>query len=288
MDYMCRDGAKKTVSGGQQRVLNFLYGTALGRILLRPLVFPWLSKLAGWALSRRISCVLIKPFIRANDIDMSQFEDADFSSYNSFFTRKIRPGARSMEQDPDRLISPCDSKLLVLPITHDGQFTIKNTSYTISTLLQDGTLAEEYAGGTLMIFRLSVDDYHRYCYPASGEVSGQKRIPGRYHTVMPIANDHVPVYKENTREYCLLDTERFGRLVLMEVGAMLVGRIVNYPVDGSVARGLEKGCFEFGGSTIVIAAKASAVCVDEDILEYSASGLETVVRYGEGIATVVK
>lgn len=79
------------------------------------------------------------------------------------------------------------------------------------------------------------------------------RISGILHTVNPIAVESVPVYHENTREYCLLKTERFGTLIQMEVGAMMVGRICNYHGPRYVKKGSEKGRFEFGGSTILLA-----------------------------------
>ncbi|MBQ9973525.1 MAG: phosphatidylserine decarboxylase [Oscillospiraceae bacterium] len=283
MELKYRDGTSRQVSGSQQRVLSFLYGTAFGRLLLRPLVCRWPSRLVGWFMSRKVSCLLIEPFIRSNDIDMSQFEQTSYKSYNDFFTRKIKSGARVMDMAPDHLISPCDSKLTVLPVTEDGTFTIKHTSYTMSSLLQDEALARRYCGGWLLIFRLSVEDYHRYCYPMDGTVFGQKHIPGRFHTVMPISNDYYPVYKENTREYCVLDTEYFGEAIMMEVGALMVGKIVNYPVEGPVKRGQEKGKFQFGGSTIVMALKKDCVTIDEDLLSNSAGGYETVVKYGEKI-----
>lgn len=89
-----------------------------------------------------------------------------------------------------------------------------------------------------------MDDYHRYSYPADGEKSENIRISGILHTVNPIAVESVPVYHENTREYCLLKTERFGTLIQMEVGAMMVGRICNYHGPRYVKKGSEKGRFE--------------------------------------------
>ena len=286
MQLLFRDGTVKEVSGGQQRALGFLYATALGRFLLKPLVRPWLSHMVGWLLSRKVSCMLIKPFIRSNDIDMSQFEPTKYKSYNDFFTRRIKAGARIMDMAPAHFISPCDSKLSIYPITGNGCFTIKHTRYTMASLLQDKQLAAAFEGGTLLVFRLAVDDYHRFCYPADGCVVTRRRIPGRLHTVMPIANDYYPIYKENTREYCVIDTERFGRVVMMEVGALMVGRIVNFEVDAQVERGQEKGCFEFGGSTIVLAFEKDRIRVDEDLLNHSARGFETIVKYGEKIGTV--
>ena len=282
-----RNGMFREADNGQDRILGALYGSTLGRILLKPLVTPVVSELAGAFLSTKASCLLIRPFIKRNHIDMSQFEDVKFDSYNAFFSRKIREGARVIDMTPSHLISPADSKLTVLPITEDSRFTLKHTEYTLVSLLQDASLAEEYHGGYAFIFRLTVDDYHRYCYVDSGTKEDNVRIRGVFHTVNPIANDHYPIYKENTREYTILHSAHFGDLVMMEVGALLVGKIVNLHRRASVTRGQEKGYFRFGGSTVVLLTKANTVQVDEDILENSQNGIETIVKYGEKIGTAI-
>ena len=135
----------------------------------------------------------------------------------------------------------------------------------------------------MLIFRLTVDDYHRYCYVADGTREDFISIPGILHTVNPIANDYFPIYKENAREYCVLHTHEFGDILIMEVGALLVGKIVNHPLPPQVQRGQEKGCFRFGGSTIVLLFQRNAVRVDTDIVSNSHSDYETVVKYGEKI-----
>lgn len=286
MNRKLRDGTVISSIDGQDRILSFFYETALGRILLKPLICPWVSRMAGSFLSSFASRFLIRPFIRSNDLDMTQFEPGPYRTYNDFFARKIRPEKRPIDRDPMHLISPCDSKLTVLPITQDGIFTLKHTPYTLSELLKDPELAVAYEGGYALIFRLTVDDYHRYCFPCDGEVSDPVWIPGVFHTVNPIANDHFPIYKENTREYCVLHTKEFEDILMMEVGALLVGKIVNHPQDNPVLRGREKGYFQFGGSTVVLLVKKDTVQIDADLLENSREGYETVVRYGERIGSV--
>lgn len=271
--------------GGQDKFLARLYGSTAGRMLLKPLVSPVISRAAGWFLSTRLSKVFIQPFIKSNHIDMSQFEEGPFRSYNEFFSRKIRPGARPLCMEPDALIAPCDSKLTALPITEASVFTLKHTPYTVESLLRSKTLAEKYQGGYALIFRLTVDDYHRYCYISDGRKEDNVRIPGVLHTVNPIANDYFPIYKENAREYSLLHTESFGDVLMMEVGALLVGRIINHHQAASVRRGQEKGYFQFGGSTVILLLEKDAAVIDPDILANTREGLETVVRMGERIGT---
>ena len=283
-----RNGVVVEKYDGQEKLLTLLYGSAAGRVLLKPLTAPVVSRLGGWFLSTGVSRVLIKPFIRSNGIDMTQFEPVSYRSYNEFFSRRIRPEARPVDMDPKHLISPCDSKLTALPIGEDTVFTLKHTAYTVSSLLKSDTLAKRYAGGYALIFRLTVDDYHRYCYVAEGEKSENTRISGVLHTVNPIANDHFPIYKENSREYSILHTAKFGDILMMEVGALLVGRIVNHHEAAEVTRGQEKGYFQFGGSTVVLLTEPGSVIIDEDILHNSREGTETIVRYGEKIGIAAK
>lgn len=278
-----RDGREVSAASGQDKLLARIYGSVWGRALLRPLVSPVVSKAAGAFLSSPLSCFLIKPFIEKNGIDMAQYEAVRYRSYNEFFSRKIRRDARAIDMRPDTLIAPCDSKLTVLPIGEDCRFTLKHTPYTVASLLRDEALAKRYEGGYALIFRLTVDDYHRYSYVADGEKGENVRIPGVLHTVNPVANDHYPIYKENSREYSVLHTSVFGDVLMMEVGALLVGRIVNHHGKATVARGQEKGYFQFGGSTVVLLLEKGRVCIDEDILANSKDGAETVVRLGEAI-----
>ena len=288
MQVKTRDGVVTETTDFQERLLSALYGNVLGRLLLKPLTAPVVSKAAGALLSTKASRVLIKPFIRSNGIDMSQFQPVEYGSYNEFFSREIRPEARTVDRDPRHLISPCDSKLTVLPVTRDGRFRLKQTEYTLESLLRNRALAKEYEGGTLLIFRLCVEDYHRYCYVADGEKEENVFLPGVLHTVNPIANDYYPVYKENAREYTIIHTEAFGDILVMEVGALLVGKIVNHHGKASVRRGQEKGFFRFGGSTVVLALKKDTAVIDPDLLENTREGYETVVKFGEKIGEAVK
>lgn len=279
-----RNGTTIQEDNRQDRLLKVLYGSTFGRILLKPLVTPVVSKLAGAFLSTRCSCVLIQPFIRSNNIDMTQFEKVKYHSYNEFFSRKIPKDARPIDMEPTHFISPADSKLTVLPISSDLHFTLKHTEYSVASLLKNKELARDYHGGYAFIFRLTVDDYHRYCYVDDGIKEKNIPIPGKFHTVNPIANDYFPIYKENTREYSILHSQHFGDIVMMEVGALLVGKIVNLHENVEVKRGQEKGYFQFGGSTVVLLTKANMVTVDDDILENSKEGIETIVKFGEKIA----
>jgi phosphatidylserine decarboxylase len=281
-----RNGKLIEEKNSQDRILEVLYGTLPGRLVLKPLTLPVLSKLVGMFLSTPLSGVLIQPFIKRNNIDMTQYEPVKYKSYNDFFTRKIKSKLRPVDTNPSHFVSPCDSKLTVLPVTQNGRFVLKHTTYTVASLLKNERLAKEYEGGYAMIFRLTVDDYHRYCYVADGIKEDNVFIPGVLHTVNPLANDYFPIYKENSREYSILHTKEFGDIVMMEVGALLVGKIVNHHKKYQVLRGQEKGYFEFGGSTIVLLLEKDQVSIDNEFFENTQNGLETHVKYGEKIGVL--
>ena len=180
--------------------------------------------------------------------------------------------------------SPCDGKLSVHRISSDSRFSIKDTEYTAGQLLKNKAIAERYTGGYALIFRLTVDDYHHYCYVADGRKSANVTLPGVFHTVNPAANDVYPIYKENAREYTLLKTKQFGTILMMEVGAMMVGKITNlHKNPATVKKGQEKGNFEFGGSTIILLIQPGKVRIDYDLIENTEEGYETIVKMGERI-----
>ncbi len=262
------------------RSLRFLYGTAVGRLLLKPLVQPGLSRAAGWLLSQRVSRCLIAPFVRRSGINLGDYLPEDYGSYNEFFCRRIRPELRPLSNAA--LVSPCDGRASAYPITDDLRFTVKHTVYTVSSLLRNEALAWRFAGGTALILRLAVDDYHRYCFPMDGTVGETGTIPGCFHTVQPIANDQYPIYKENTRQYTVFRSEELGDVAMVEVGALLVGRIVNHPVTGTVCRGQEKGYFQFGGSTIVLLLQKH-VSLPQEFFHNTAQGWETRIYWGESL-----
>ena len=278
-----REGNIVEAGSLQDRILEGLYCCRAGRLLLKPLVSPAFSKVGGAFLDCGISRHLVPWFLRSHAIDMREYRRKRYVSYNDFFTRRLAKGARRVEQSPEALVSPCDSRLTVYKIDDECDFKIKHTRYTVESLLRDGAMAKKYAGGYVWVFRLCVEDYHRYIYADSGKVSGHRRIPGVLHTVNPVANDHFPIYKENTREYCILESEVYGDMIQMEVGALLVGRIRNHSRGEAVRRGWEKGRFEFGGSTVILLTKKGAAAPDRDILMNSRRGWETKVRLGERV-----
>lgn len=264
--------------------LEFLYKTAFGRLLLKPLTSRGLSKLCGAFLDTRLSKSMVRSFVKNNNINEDDYILTDINSFNDFFCRRIKDGLRVPDEDPINVIAPCDGLLTVYKIASDIVVPVKQSAYTIKDLLCDHKLAEEFNGGICMVYRLCVDHYHRYSYAETG-VKGENRfIKGILHTVRPIALSEYPVFVQNCREYCVIDTKDCGKIVQMEVGAMLVGRIVNDEKGVcDVLRGSEKGHFEYGGSTIIVLFQNGVMDVRDDILEASANGSETPIKMGERV-----
>jgi len=264
---------------------NKLYTTFLGRCLIKILISPVVSKAAGAFMNSVASKILIKPFIHKNNIDMSDYKTENWKCFNDFFIRKLRPGKRVTDERARSLISPCDGYLTCYNITPDSTFEIKNSIYTIKDLIQNDLISDVYKGGLCLIFRLTPTDYHRYIYPDKGFKTKNTEIPGTFHTVKPIAVEKYPVYSTNSREYTILRTNNFDDIVFVEVGAMMVGKIVNYHHEHEFERGDEKGRFEFGGSTIIMLLKKDIAIIDSEIKDCNNQGLEYRVKLGQSIGT---
>ena len=284
MRYKDRTGNLIEKETSQDRFLKGLYTKAVGRLCVKVLITRPVTLICGFFLNTRFSTVFIKKFIKTNNIDMSQYEEKKYTSYNDFFTRSIKKENRPIASEENVLISPSDGNATVTKIADDTVFSIKNTEYTLEELLKDKQLAEEFSGGFCYIIRLTVDNYHRYCYACDGNKSKNIHIKGVLHTVNPIAAEHAPIYKENSREYTIIESVNFGKILQMEVGALVVGKISNHHKDEySHKKGEEKGFFEFGGSTIILLTQKDKIKPSPDIFENSGEDCETIVKMGEEI-----
>lgn len=265
--------------------LRFLYNTAPGRALLKILASRAVSKAAGAFLDSPLSKPLIKSFVKKNNIDLGDYYSDSFSCFNDCFSRKIRDGLRPVPGEPEALICPCDGLLSVYTADGGTVLPVKQSSYTLASLLGDEALAAQYEDGVCLVFRLCVNHYHRYCYIDGGSKGENIFIKGRLHTVRPIATARYPVFTENCREYTVIETENFGKVIQMEVGAMLVGKINNYHGASDVLRGEEKGMFLYGGSTVIVLLEKGRAALRDDISSASSSGTEIPVVMGEVIGT---
>jgi len=264
-------------------MLNFLYKTLPGRFILKGLTSPVLSIACGKFMDQRASLILVPPFVKLNNIDMSEYYADKFTCFNDCFTRKIRREYRPFNRDRGSLVAPCDGYLTVYKLDGKKVIPVKQSMYSISRLLGSKKLAKEFKDGYCLVFRLCVDNYHRYTYFDSGVKGKNHFIPGRLHTVRPIALESIPVFTENSREFTVMKTRHFGKAVQMEVGAMLVGKIENYHQKYRFIRGEEKGRFLYGGSTIILLLQKDAAVIDESIMLASANQIETPIKMGQKI-----
>jgi phosphatidylserine decarboxylase len=228
----------------------------------------------------------IRSFVDDLGIDASEAAlplDA-YRSLDDFFVRELRPGVRPLDPHPERLLSPADARVLAYGRIGNHLPTVKGQPVTLATLLGDGDLAASFEEGSALVFRLAPADYHRFHFPASGHAGEARTIEGPLHSVHPIAIAGGAPSFENARIVTRLETVAFGPLLLVEVGALLVGTIRQTFTPGEVRRGQEKGYFRFGGSTVVLLAQRHRILIDDDLLANTRRGFETRLRMGTGIA----
>lgn len=222
----------------------------------------------------------IAPFIQKYNIDMTEYDIDQFQSFNDFFIRQKKVFDKTASNE---LMAIADSKLSCYSITDDLRLNIKQSNYSISDILNDNELAQRFSGGTCLVFRLAVNDYHRYQYIDDGELIFNKKIPGELHTVRAISQDY-NIYTRNSREVSILRTRTLGDVAYVEVGALLVGKISNNYKTPFVKCD-EKGYFEFGGSTVVVLLNKN-IQLDDDIVAYCNQGYEIAVKAGERIGLI--
>ena len=288
MKYVYFDRKNKTlVKEKAPKGVGFLYSGFLGKIILSLANKRFVSNIVGSYLNTKFSTRHINKFIKSNRINMDEYQDGRYDSFNEFFIRRVKKECRPFDNNPKVLISPCDSKLLHYKINENSTFEVKGKIYTLRELLKDRYIQSEYQNGDLLVFRLSVDDYHRFHHIDDGNIILNKKINGLFHTVGPVALKKYKVYSENQREYSIVEYDNFETVIYMEVGALMVGKIVNLDKQ-NFKRMDEKGYFNFGGSTVILIFKSGVIELDSDILENSKNGIETRVKLGESIGRCIK
>ncbi|MBQ4068592.1 MAG: phosphatidylserine decarboxylase [Lachnospiraceae bacterium] len=262
-------------------LLDILYNHFLGRVLLKLVIHPVFSRINGWYNSSSMSVKKIKPFVDDYGICLSDYEKREYTSFNDFFTRKIKEGKRVIDMKSSSLVAPADSKLSVYPVMKGNVLQIKGVTYTLDELVDGKIDLKDYEGGKCLVFRLTMDDYHRYIFIDNGKVKRRYGIKGKLHTVSSISKEH-RIYRQNSRMVNLLKTENFGNVIFIEVGALLVGKIKNYKVNNFI-KGQEKGYFELGGSTIITIFENNKIELDEDIVVNCDKDIEVKLQMGEKI-----
>lgn len=272
-----------------EKYLKFLYYNPLGELPLNLVVKKkFLTEYYGKKMDKPESVKKIPSFIEQADINIAEAKKRveEFKSFNDFFYRELKEGARTVDYRENVLASPADGKILAFEnLDREKEFYIKGDKFTLEEFFADKKLANKYKNGVFMIIRLAPIDYHRFHFPADGEISESKLINGVYYSVSTYAiKKNFRILCENKREYSILKTEKFGDIAMFEVGATMVGGIKqSYKSNSYVKKGEEKGYFYFGGSTCVLVFEMGKVKIDEDLLENTKKGIETKVYMGEKI-----
>lgn len=287
-----RTGRVETEQVYGEAFLRWIYGRPLGRATLHTLVKrSGFSRFYGWLMDSDRSRELIAPFIAKYQLDPSDFAEApdDFASFNEFFYRRLRHGARPVDADPNIVVFPADGRHLAVPdvAAMDG-FFVKGQQFDLPALLGDAALAARFARGPLILSRLCPVDYHRFHFPVCGVHGEPRLLPGPLYSVSPLALRRRLAYLwENKRVLTEVRTERFGLVLVLEIGATNVGSIAQTFKPGlPVAKGAEKGYFRFGGSSVITLFEPGRVRLAEDLLGESARHREVYARIGEPMGTL--
>ncbi|RKP13363.1 phosphatidylserine decarboxylase-domain-containing protein [Piptocephalis cylindrospora] len=241
----------------------------------------------------------IDSFIRAYNLSLDELKEPDptkYPNFNAFFHRELREGARPVDSidNSDIIVCPSDSRLVVFKDLESAtDLWVKGKHFTLQSLLGSEELATQFHGGSLAIFRLAPQDYHRFHTPVEvASIDAPLHHPGKYYTVNPQAiNGPLDILDANARTVSILHSpgreEGASRKVAyVAVGALLVGSI-QLTATGPTRKGDELGYFAYGGSTVVCVWPKNQMVFDEDLVRNTVSGRETLVRVGEKIGWYV-
>jgi len=225
---------------------------------------------------------LIRAFLRRFDVDMSEAAEPDplaYPSFNAFFTRELRAGARPLPADPAAIVSPVDGTVSEAgAIDGDRLLQAKGHDYSLNALLAgDAELTRTFRNGLFATLYLAPYNYHRIHMPVAGRLLQTTYVPGRLFSVNAVTAAQVPgLFARNERVVCSFDTA-LGRMVLVLVGALFVGSMATVwaedlaaPADGQPAQlappshpvvlpcGAEMGRFNMGSTVILLLPSGAA------------------------------
>ena len=270
-----------------EKWLDWLYHNPIGEATLWTIAKRKLiTSLYGDEMEKPSSANKIMPFVKEYGVDLSIAQKQNFTSFNDFFIRKLKPEARPIVADSLAVASPADGKILAYENIKNANFYIKGFRFNVNSFLNNPDLAKKYEDGAMIVFRLAPPDYHRYHFPVSGITgSSNIKINGDYYSVNPLAlRKKAEIFWLNKREYGVIKSSSFGDVVMVEVGATMVGSMIQTYTYTTIKKGEEKGYFKFGGSTVVLLFQKDKIKIDDDLLMNTSKGLETTIKMGERIA----
>lgn len=280
------------VYGGKS--LKLLYGDDWISRLVRPSLlsllvkWPVFSALYGAWQKKSFTKKKILPFIHHFNVDSSEFLHpiSHYNSFNDFFIRQLKPNARPVMGNAKTAVMPADGRYYFYQnIKETDGFVVKGEKFTLESLLQDSDLAKEYDEGSMVIVRLCPSDYHRFHFPCDCLPGPTTLIKGWWYSVNPWAiKRDIQIFSKNKRTLCQLQTQEFGKVLYLEIGATSVGSIrQTYQPGLPYAKGEEKGYFEFGASSLILLFPKGSIQFDTDLIEATKKGFEMRCLMGQSM-----
>ncbi|KAL2821862.1 phosphatidylserine decarboxylase-domain-containing protein [Aspergillus cavernicola] len=240
----------------------------------------------------------IQSFVDFFHINMDDFEPSEITAYatfEDFFTRHHKPGTRPIyeKDDPTSAVIVADSRVVVYSeVAESKKIWIKGEDFSITNLVMDKKLGPQFGDGPVASFRLSPQDYHRYHSPVTGRIKLFRSMPGDYYEVDPLAiRSGVDILTRNARDYVVIDTEEFGEVLFVAIGASQVGTVqINerwQKLGAEISKGDELGIFQFGGSSIIVAFQKDRIQFDQDLIEPSKHAITVDVEVGMSLGRAV-
>jgi phosphatidylserine decarboxylase len=280
----------------QEWALYFIYGDSLLSCFVRPWLLPLVtripifSRVFGYFQKRSSSIRKIGPFIRQFGVDTSEFLDpvSYYRSFNDFFIRKLKPKSRPIEGDSSLAVIPADGRYYFYDNIETCQgFIVKGKKFSLDDLLQDRSLAEKYRSASMVIARLCPTDYHRFHFPCDCTPGPSRLINGYLYSVNPVAiKKNINIMTQNKRFLSEIESDNFGKILYLEIGATTVGSIQETYIPGRrYQKGAEKGYFEFGGSALILLFLPGVIQFDQDLLQATEEGYEIRCLLGQSMGT---
>lgn len=265
--------------------LRWAYGTTLGKLTLWAIVRrAWFSHLYGWRMNRSKSRDRVRPFIEKYGLDPSDFLDPidSYTSFNAFFTRKLKPEARPLDNTAP-ILFPADGRHTAYTDIDPGNiFTVKGEAIALSHFIGDASATNTLKSGIGILSRLCPVDYHRFHLPVAATLREIRPLKGPLDSVNPIATRLDPyILLRNQRVVCVFDSALVGRFYIIAIGAACVGTVkISAPLGIPLEAGAELGWFEFGGSSLFTLFPKTDIRLAADLLEANKNGMELYAQMG--------